>query len=124
MDLTWLAEMLLNVRKWLGYLSERRSTKKRLSEKDYEDALTALYTALNETQIYIGTKQRNQKREGALSRLWTAAAVKIRSYDVDLAERCCIKGVYWTNPESWSDDDIEKARIAIDAVMDSARELL
>lgn len=138
MDYTGLATTLIQVRKWLGHLSLRAGQEKRQSEKDYEDALSALYTALNETQIYIGSLRkkrrpegvpivgfiRNAKTEAKLSRLWTKAAVKIRSYDIDLADRCRTKSEYWANPDDWSDKDLEDARIKIGQVLDDARKLL
>ena len=41
MDYSWLATMLIQVRKWLGHLSDRTGQEKRQNEKDYEEALTA-----------------------------------------------------------------------------------
>jgi hypothetical protein len=123
-DLASLATLVLKVKEFLRDFSQRRTTSKRQSEKDSESTLKALLTALNETQIYIGKRRKHKSTEAKLSRLWTAAALRIRSYDIDLAKRCQMKGVYWTNPDSWSDDDIEKTRIAIDEVAESINKLL
>jgi len=124
MDLASLATLVLKLREFLRDFSERRTTAKRQSERDRESTLKALLTALNETQIYIGKKRRNKSTEAKLSRLWTAAALRIRNYDIDLAERCQMKGVYWSSPDSWGDEDIEKTRIAIDEVAESIKKLL
>jgi hypothetical protein len=48
----------------------------------------------------------------------------MRSYDIQLAQRCRLKSEYWTNPDAWSDEDIKDARIKIDQVLESASKLL
>ena len=123
-NLATIAELVLRLKAFVRAFSERRTKAKQQSERDYESTLKALLKALNETQIYIGTKKTNKKTEAKLSRLWTRAAVKIRNYDIDLAERCQMKGVYWTDPKSWDDQDIEKTRIGISEVADTIKKLL
>ena len=59
-----------------------------------------------------------------ISKLWTEAALKLRSVNRDLAQRCALKGDYWTNPEDWSVRRIKKARIDIDRIFREAQELL
>jgi hypothetical protein len=129
MEYSWLLTLLIEAKKWIDLVSQRGGEQKLQSESDYQDAVTALYTALNETQIYIASMQKkdaehNEEIEANLSRLWTAAALKVRSYDIDLAERCVVKGEYWTDPGAWSDKDIKKARIKIAQVVESAHKLL
>lgn len=119
---------------WFGTLSD----KQRVRHEDEKTALRSLYTAINETRIYIGrlsrssvsriernqSVERNEEVEARISRLWTEASVSLRDLDHDLAERCMLKGDYWANPETWSRQDIDRARIGINRVFKDAQKLL
>ena len=134
MDLTILLPILSHVREWLNLL-QRNKGQNSLRE---EEALTALYMAVNETRIYMGSfggymigvasrkdrKKRDRETEEKLARLWTAASIKLRPVNMDLADRCFLKGDYWANPDIWSEQEIRKARIEIDRVFKEARALL
>jgi hypothetical protein len=65
-------------------------------QKDW--ALSAIISAANETKIYIQRVRRNGKTdketEEKLSRLWATAAVPLRYFDQDLANRCLEKSDY------------------------------
>lgn len=104
-----------------------RAGKKQRDEK-LDQALFALYTALVETKAYVSElnngKRRNKKKEWALARLWHDASVPIRYIDKDLANRCFIKGGYWTEPELWTEAKIKKNGIALDRVFEETRKLL
>jgi hypothetical protein len=93
-----------------------------------DTGLYALYTALTETKLYLGSLdnggQRGKKREMALARLWYDASVPLRDIDPDLAERCFDKGAYWTNPDIWSDQMLEEKNIKLEQVIESIRLLL
>ena len=93
-----------------------------------DQALYALYAALNETKSYIerldSGKRRNRKTEWAIARLWHDASVPLRDIDPDLADRCFIKGSYWMEPETWTDVRIKRKRIKLDQVLKSTRKLL
>jgi hypothetical protein len=93
-----------------------------------DQALYALYAALNETKAYIqilaSGKKRDRKREWAIAKLWHDASVPLRDIDRDLAERCFIKGSYWLEPDTWSDVMISRKRIKLDQVLKSTRNLL
>lgn len=108
----------------LGLIRERRKYK----NKRIDQALYALYAALNETKSYIqhldSGKRRNRKREWAIAKLWHDASIPLRDIDRDLAERCFIKGSYWLEPDTWTDVMIKKKRIKLDQVMKSTRSLL
>ena len=108
----------------LGLIREGR---KRRGERT-DQALYALYAALNETKAYIdhldSGKRRNKKREWAIARLWHDASVPLRDIDRDLAERCFIKGSFWLERDAWTDAMIKRKRIKLDQVMRSTRKLL
>jgi hypothetical protein len=104
-----------------------REGKKRRNDR-IDQALYALYTALNETKAYIerleSGKRRNRKREWAIAGLWHDASIPLRNIDRDLAERCFIKGSFWMEPETWTDERIKRKRIKLDQVLKSTRKLL
>lgn len=104
-----------------------RANKKERSERT-DQALYALYTALNETKAYMSYlesgKKRNRKREFAIARLWHDASVPLRTVDRDLARRCFIKGSYWLEPDTWSELMINRKRIGLNQVIESIRDLL
>jgi len=108
----------------IGLIREGR--KKRTEEVN--TALFALLAALAETRAYIADresgKRRNRQREFQIARLWHAAAVPLRSIDMEFANRCFEKGSYWMEPDIWAKKQIAEKGIAIDAVMEATRQLL
>lgn len=135
-DLNTLLGIFTQLRQWLEFT--KASGKE--TDKDYQEALTALYNALNETRIYLGSLERNSlsaksdllqipsarniDTEARLSKLWTAAAIKLRQYDLNLADRVFIKGDYWANPDRWINEEIKEANIQIEELFQDARKLL
>lgn len=133
MEITSITSLLSPLKEWFTAISAERVRR----EERYQEALTALYLALNETRIYLGSlerkwqadeksteERRNYETEAKLSRLWTAASLKLKPFNRDLAERCLMKGDYWAIPETWDGADIKSARIGIDQMFKAARKLL
>lgn len=93
-----------------------------------DQALFALYTALNETTAYLDDlksgKRRNRRREHKLAYLWHDASVPVRYIDRDLARRCFLKGSLWLKPEVWSRDRVKQSKITINNILNAVRELL
>jgi len=116
--------MIEGLKTLLAYFQDERHR----SEDRADEALMAIYTAANETKLYIQEVQRtgkpNPEKEADLSRLWTKASVPIRRFNVDLAERCLMKGQYWVDPSSWTVEKIVQFRIGIENVFKEAKELL
>ena len=116
--------MIEGLKTLLSYFRDERHRR----EDKADAALSSIYAAANETKLYIQKAQRtgksNRNKEEELSRLWTAAAVPIRHFDKDLADRCLVKGRYWVDPASWSVQQIVEFRIGIDEVFAEARALL
>jgi hypothetical protein len=104
-----------------------REGKKHRNEK-IDQALFALYTALNETRNYINklkkSKKRNRKTEHDIALLWHKTSIPLRYIDKDLADRCFLKGSYWLEPDTWTQEDIMNKGIAIDTIYDRTREIL
>jgi hypothetical protein len=110
--------------KWL----DRIRASRKLRDERTDQALFALYTALNETKSYIETlhsgKRRNRKKEYAIAKLWHHASVPLREINMDFADRCFSKGNYWMSPDVWTDAMIKKKRIKLDQVLKSIRNIL
>jgi hypothetical protein len=91
-------------------------------------ALMAILTAANQTHGYIKATQHGAKRdferEYALSNLWDTCSIELEHFDANLAQRCHLKGNYWRNPDEWTIEDINLARIGLDEVQKEAEYLL
>src|SRR5687768_3935007 len=98
--------MIEGLKTLLDYFRDERHRR----EDKADEALAGIYAAANETKLYIKKAQRtgksDRKKEEELARLWTKAAVPIRHFNHDLADRCLLKGEYWVDPASWSVADI------------------
>ena len=108
----------------LGLVREGRKVK---SERT-DQALNALYVALNETKSYVDRLdsggRRSRSSEFEIAHLWQMASIPLRELDPDLALRCFIKGGYWLKPSTYTSLKVRKQRIGLDQVLDSTRELL
>ncbi len=113
--------------KFMNILGLIRSGEIERNEK-IDAALHALNTALCETKDYVARlnegEDADRRHEHKLARLWHDASVPLRKIDRDIAERCFMKGSYWTEPEAWSAARVEESRIALDQVRESVRDLL
>jgi hypothetical protein len=119
-----LLALLADLRKWI----QQARARKQLRDERGQRAVEAILRAVNETTVYIAAQARGDRvsrnREAELSRNWTSAAAALHGIDDDLARRCEMKGAFWANPESWSQDDLTKARILLKQVSDDAHKLL
>ena len=99
----------------LKYVYEEWKKHKGHKREQQDQFLEAATEALRQTLSYIGrdTYKRDRKREEELSRLWSKVALTARPFNPDLAGRCQIKGDYWANPERWTDEQLDAARIEI-----------
>lgn len=119
--LQWAVERLLNL---LPTMQSVARDKRELRD----NALRALVHALNETHIYYRRlergKPRNDELEEQLVRYWSAAAIPLRHIDRELASRCNIKAQFWIRPEDYSDREVERLGITLEAVRNAYQTLL
>lgn len=109
--------------KWIVITKED----KRKNSESYRNALIAIFKAANETQNYLTDRKvngQNRKEERHLSWLWTEAGIALREIDHDLAERCLIKGEYWSSPDEWNDQQITEAGIKLNRIYEEAKTLI
>lgn len=99
----------------------------REGEEKADQALAAIYTALNETRIYatrLNRKDRQHEDEEQLSRLWLKAVIAVRRYDEDLAETCLLNGTYWASPTIGVTQYAEKHGAELEELFERVRGLM
>lgn len=123
-----MIEALVGLLPLLGGLLKDASKRRRLHDDRGQAAVEAILRAVNETKLYLSAltrgRPRDTSREAELSRHWTDAAGKLHGIDEELAQRCRLKGEYWTDPENWDAEQLEKARILLTQVAADADTLL
>ena len=111
-----IAEFLKGLKDFLDF----RKVAKKEQRELVDNALRAICTALNETEIYYKTyhrtKKRNSDTEDQLSRYWAAAAIPLRHIDRHFSNICEYKSAYWTDPEKWTDQEVRDFKIDLKTV--------
>lgn len=108
-------DLLKEVLSLLKYVYEEYKNHKDHKREQQDEFLNSASEALRQTLIYIGREpyERDRQKEEELSRLWSKVALTARPFNPDLAGRCQIKGDYWANPERWTDEQLDAAKIEI-----------
>ncbi|EHP41243.1 hypothetical protein OR16_21131 [Cupriavidus basilensis OR16] len=92
-----------------------------------DNALRAISMALLETKLYYRDrakgKPRNMDVEAQLSKYWGAAAIPLRHIDQELAMTCEYKADFWTDPDNWSDEELERVGIKLEDVTKAYRDI-
>lgn len=104
--------------------SFRQAKRNRNDEYDY--ALASLLAATCETKIYVSDENigNNKETEALIARLWHNAAVAMRRFDSSLADKCFLKGDYWTKPASWTNNDVKQNGITLSEMHEVCRQLI
>lgn len=95
--------------------------------KEDKTALKSIYLALSETKFYFvdrKTMPQDRNRERQISKLWFDASTELKTIDRDLAQKCFLKGDFWTDPDNWHKNDGEKINISIEEMTKLSKELL
>lgn len=99
-----------------------------VDEDKYDLALLSLYAATTETKNYISSitnvKKHDKEKELQLSELWNKAGVNLRRINNNLAYRCIVKADYWSNPNEWTDDDINESNISLNKIIQESIDLM
>jgi hypothetical protein len=94
----------------------------------WKGAVRVLQDAVLNTQAYVAQLDRgtpvNRQVERSLAEAWQRAAVEFYGLDGELAERLQLKGEYWIQPESWTDQQVLEANISLQHVAEYTRQLL
>lgn len=98
------------------------------ADRHHRIAMKSLYVAAEETQRYLSSVDAGGRSSPAaqerLSELWRDAAEAFRMIDPDLAGRCELKGMYWSDPNLWTQGDINAARISLRSMLNEIREFV
>ena len=68
-------------------------------------AVTAMQRAINATEAYLTTSNRNFKPNDNLSNLWLDAFTAMVKIDKELAFSLRQKSKFWSNPQKWIRED-------------------
>lgn len=120
-----LWEIVKHVKAWLANL--KRASKERKAES--KKAVRAVITASRETKAYVRgqnkTGKHNFDTEARLAGRWTELSFLLEDIGVEkLAKRCRIKGMYWSDPDHYSEDFLDKADIGLETMETIAKEIL
>ena len=112
-----ISEILDKLIKLLGPIAT--VSQERKNEKDF--ALRTISNALIETHFYYkelnqSSGKRDQEREKLLVKYWSAAAIPIRRFDIELSNICDEKSLYWINPDNYDSDKIKSLGIDLENI--------
>jgi hypothetical protein len=101
---------------------------KKETREQWKLAVSKLQEAVLQTRLYVSSLDRgnpiDRAEEQRLVALWSAAAGGFYTLDSTLAERLQLKAEYWTQPESWTSEQVREAGIALQHVAERTRQLL
>ena len=120
-ELNPLVAISKELRAWFESSSNQEEKKKAA----LKTAVGALSKAILETKAYTkdGFDNRVDSKETELRELWNNAHIELRHIDEDLAMRCFAKAEYWTEPEKWDPEKIEKYNIKLDDMSEALKNL-
>lgn len=111
----------------LGALGLWLTKREREQERD-DAAIRLVLQAVIATKQYIAVRNsrggQDVHAERDLAKAWTDAAVAIRHSNPELADRFFLKAEYWTDPNTWTADEVTDNQIRIVEIAKSARALL
>lgn len=112
----------------LANLLKDFSKRRRLQDEHGRRAVQSILRAVNETKLYLAALSRGEPRDTAreddLSRHWIDTAAALRGIDDVLAQRCRLKGEYWTEPDRWDEQQVQTARILLTQIAADADTVL
>ena len=86
-------------------LTDKVLPKKGTRINDKVIAVTAMQRAINATEAYLTTSNRNYSPNNNLSNLWLDAFITMIKIDKKLAFSLRQKSKFWSNPQKWIRED-------------------
>lgn len=116
---------LVSISKEIRAWTELNRTASNAKREKIKKAVEALSKAVLETKAYVrnGFQNRNLEKENEIRDLWNKAHVELRSIDSQLAKRCFLKAEYWTEPDNWDMEKVERYNITLDSMSKSLKEI-
>jgi len=120
-----LWELIKHLGQWLSNLN--RAGEKRKQESI--EALRAVILAARDTTVYVrqinDTGMQDHHEETRLALMWTQLSFRLSDLGLSkLAKRCDIKGRYWSNPNQFDADFLNKADISLVKMEALARQMV
>lgn len=90
-----------------GLLSTLQS-ERHYKDKNFDEALLAIQTALLETKKHIELEgaNRDREKEFELAGLWSEASIRAKRAKIPFAEALSQKSRYWADQNAWEEDQI------------------
>lgn len=93
-----------------------------------DGALRVALNALDETSLYcrdLGLSlKRDFDREAQVAKCWSEAAIQMRHLNKKFASICYNKSEYWTNPDSYTKEQVLELGIGLKSVRQTYRKIL
>ncbi len=120
-----LWELIKHLGQWLSNLN-RAGEKRKLESIE---ALRAVILAARDTTVYVrkinDTGMQDHHEEARLALMWTELGFRLSDLGLSkLAKRCDIKGRYWSNPDQFDTDFLNKADISLVKMEKLARQMV
>lgn len=95
-------------------------------DKNFDDALLAIKSALLETKkhIELSGAQRDRGKEYNLAELWSEASIKARRANIPFADALSEKSRYWEDENIWEEDQVIAKGIKFTQIESQIDELL
>lgn len=116
---------LISISKEIRAWSESYRTSSNNNKTEIKQAITALSKAVLETKFYVknGFQSRILERENEIKDLWNQAHIELKNINSDLAMRCFSKAEYWTDPDNWNVEKVEKYNITLSSMSESLKNI-
>ncbi len=127
MDASIVITALQAINVWFKILERKRQLR-----NEEREAVKAIHMAVNQTRAYIHSlgetgcqsPRRDLTKEAAISALWSDAYKALADVDQDLANRCLIKSGYWSEPDVWTQEQVNAANISLSSISKEAELML
>jgi hypothetical protein len=101
---------------------------KKIKEESFRKVIKSLSIAVLDTRRYLAEVgderiKYDPAKEEAIMLLWHEASLDLQPLNPHLAERCFDKSQFWADPRGFTDNEIDKYNINLDAMADELRAL-
>jgi len=116
---------LISISKEIRAWTESNRAASNVKKIEIKKAIESLSKAVLETKSYVrnGFQNRILEKENEIRDYWNQAHIELRNINSELAMRCFSKAEYWTEPDSWDAEKVEKYNITLASMSESLKEI-
>lgn len=119
----WL--LLRHLKQWLTNLRRAGRERKRESIKALRGVILAARTTTAYLRKLKSTASPDHSQEARLAETWTRLGFDLKDLGLaELSKRCDISGRYWSDPEQFDQDFLERADVGLKRMEQLARQLV